>query len=451
MSEEKLFTVDNSTGELIFASPVAFQKYADNLEKTYLDSKHPTGNRPIWFLYKGTIFNCTDFIAHPGGADILHKYNGKDITVTFHDEYNEHGHTGSALNMMLQYKAGRVQREMKKCAIGDDDNRYNEYEMYGLEELTAYPKITETEIIYKNFTIARDKGLIWQAMFLPFEDYLHLISVPIYLPYCQLFDTPLFEPFSKTKYYLIMILWLPLSFFWLVRGVLKDNSQVWPQYGSMFDRFLYYPNQNLIFHNYPAVNSNYIPDVHQFNNQTSIADTIKEISELQYQHAKDISYFSFFNVALVWAAGVLLWTFMEYFIHRYPFHFERALPPHIMEFPLCKWLHLLLHGIHHIIPMDPDRLVFPPALFVVASFLIYNFYGFLFTGSFLDILASGVVFGYVCYDVIHYLIHHIDPKDFYLKDLKKYHHAHHFVDDRLGYGISSKLWDLVFGTACRKN
>ena len=30
--------------------------------------------------------------------------------------------------------------------------------------------------------------------------------------------------------------------------------------------------------------------------------------------------------------------------------------------------------------------------------------------------------------------------------LREYHLRHHFRDDDLGYGVSSPLWDYVFGT-----
>jgi sterol desaturase/sphingolipid hydroxylase (fatty acid hydroxylase superfamily) len=30
--------------------------------------------------------------------------------------------------------------------------------------------------------------------------------------------------------------------------------------------------------------------------------------------------------------------------------------------------------------------------------------------------------------------------------LKKYHMRHHYDDDHVGYGVSSPLWDYVFGT-----
>src|ERR671938_136534 len=53
------------------------------------------------------------------------------------------------------------------------------------------------------------------------------------------------------------------------------------------------------------------------------------------------------------AAGYVLWTLAEYWIHRVVFHFE----------PEGGWgakLHFLIHGVHHEHPNDPLRLVMPP-------------------------------------------------------------------------------------------
>uniref|UniRef100_A0A2P2N0E9 Fatty acid hydroxylase domain-containing protein n=1 Tax=Rhizophora mucronata TaxID=61149 RepID=A0A2P2N0E9_RHIMU len=50
------------------------------------------------------------------------------------------------------------------------------------------------------------------------------------------------------------------------------------------------------------------------------------------------------------------------------------------------------------------------------------------------------------YDCTHYYLHHGQPKGNVPKGLKKYHLNHHFrVQDR-GFGITSSLWDRVFGT-----
>ncbi len=57
--------------------------------------------------------------------------------------------------------------------------------------------------------------------------------------------------------------------------------------------------------------------------------------------------------------------------------------------------------------------------------------------------------GYVTYDITHYCLHHIDTTDSkqsYLHKLQAYHNQHHFSGEEAGYGVSSKLWDVILGT-----
>jgi 4-hydroxysphinganine ceramide fatty acyl 2-hydroxylase len=46
--------------------------------------------------------------------------------------------------------------------------------------------------------------------------------------------------------------------------------------------------------------------------------------------------------------GNLLWTLIEYGMHRFLFHIDEMLP----DRPFFLMLHFLLHGIHHYLPMD---------------------------------------------------------------------------------------------------
>lgn len=34
----------------------------------------------------------------------------------------------------------------------------------------------------------------------------------------------------------------------------------------------------------------------------------------------------------------------------------------------------------------------------------------------------------------------------YLREIKKYHLAHHYKNFELGFGVTSKIWDYVFNT-----
>lgn len=330
------------------------------------------------FIYKEEIFDVTEFLLdHPGGPQILQEISGSDITEVFHDQ-RSHEHSEVALNMLLRYKIGRLQSKLKhKDADGNAS--------------VAYPQITDTKVIYNDFTVDLKRGLVGQAMDLKLHQYIHMIENPIYLPYCRLFDSGLFEGFSRNKYYMIPILWFPLVLYMI--------------YSAMTYKF----TTKSIFENYLQLDSA------SFN---------------------PLAVFSSFFL------GFCLWTLLEYGLHRYAFHFENRIP----ENRYLIWLHFIIHGIHHTIPMDPDRLVFPPVLFVITFTMIYNIAKLLFSGAFHNLVAAGVVLGYICYDLTHYFVHHSTPGLKHFKEMKKYHHKHHYVDDKKGYGITSKIWDYVFHT-----
>lgn len=111
-------------------------------------------------------------------------------------------------------------------------------------------------------------------------------------------------------------------------------------------------------------------------------------------------------------------------------------------------LHFLLHGIHHAFPQDKHRLVLPP----VMGFILYTVFFKWVTFDHLpaDIepaVMIGWVFGLVFYDLTHYFIHHSNPPEgSYFKMMKMYHIQHHYNHGEEGFGITSKLWDRIFGT-----
>jgi sterol desaturase/sphingolipid hydroxylase (fatty acid hydroxylase superfamily) len=136
--------------------------------------------------------------------------------------------------------------------------------------------------------------------------------------------------------------------------------------------------------------------------------------------------------------GVLLWTLLEYLIHRYIFHYEP-------KTRLGKRLHYVIHGVHHDYPNDARRLVMPPSISVPLAFLFYGLFLLIF-GHLASSVFAGLVFGYVCYDMLHYATHHFPMKRGLWLWLKHYHLRHHYKDDDAGFGISSPLWDYVFRT-----
>jgi len=146
------------------------------------------------------------------------------------------------------------------------------------------------------------------------------------------------------------------------------------------------------------------------------------------------------QMPLLLAFGILMWTFFEYVIHRWVFH---LVPP-------ASWflttIHFLFHGQHHKNPMNKDRLVFPPLPAAPFAFVIYQIVHLIFPRATAQCIIAGVAIGYVFYDLTHYYLHHGSPTSRYWKELKAFHIKHHYSEPNYGFGISSKLWDYPFGT-----
>ncbi|CEG74755.1 Putative FMN-dependent dehydrogenase [Rhizopus microsporus] len=140
--------------------------------------------------------------------------------------------------------------------------------------------------------------------------------------------------------------------------------------------------------------------------------------------------------------GILFWTLLEYVLHRFLFHLDKLLPDH----PIALLVHFTLHGIHHHMPMDRLRLVMPPILTIILSIPVFQLAHGLFHPPLAYSFVAGAFFGYVCYDMIHYYLHHANVLKVYFRELKRYHIAHHYKNFDSGFGITSKLWDYVFGT-----
>ncbi|GAA5990716.1 hypothetical protein JCM11641_008475 [Rhodosporidiobolus odoratus] len=139
--------------------------------------------------------------------------------------------------------------------------------------------------------------------------------------------------------------------------------------------------------------------------------------------------------------GNVIWTLLEYGMHRFLFHIDEYLPDH----PAALTLHFLLHGIHHYIPMDRMRLVMPPTLFVALQAPFTR----LAHGLFPNWMANGIIAGsftfYVLYDVMHYALHHTKLPE-YVRKQKSWHMDHHYKEPNLGFGVTSPIWDRMFNT-----
>lgn len=140
-----------------------------------------------------------------------------------------------------------------------------------------------------------------------------------------------------------------------------------------------------------------------------------------------------------WAGGLLGWTLVEYILHRFFFHTPPKSAGGIRS-------HFLAHGIHHYDPFDGTRLVFPPLAGAGIAVILYLLMDLVMPSGAACASMSGLLSGYLLYDMSHYHSHHGKVRDPWFRFLSRYHKAHHHRDPDALFGVSNPFWDLVFRT-----
>jgi sterol desaturase/sphingolipid hydroxylase (fatty acid hydroxylase superfamily) len=149
-------------------------------------------------------------------------------------------------------------------------------------------------------------------------------------------------------------------------------------------------------------------------------------------------------IPLCFLFGLFFWTFAEYNLHRFLFHFEA-------KSERGQKIFYLFHGVHHAYPQDKTRLVMPPAVSIPLAIVAYGLF-YLVIAVVLKVpywvfpTFSGFILGYLTYDLIHYATHHFPMRNGYFKFIKRYHMQHHYKTPQQRFGVSSPLWDYVYKT-----
>ncbi len=148
-------------------------------------------------------------------------------------------------------------------------------------------------------------------------------------------------------------------------------------------------------------------------------------------HLPDVHYF--WVLSLVFA-GILIFSLIEYLVHAKLFH---ARPGSIFK------MFVLGHIAHHKNPMGYDSLPFFFSSFILV--LLASFFSLFFPVTINFSIAAGILTGYIGYGLLHFLIHHYQWKRGYLNYLQNFHDIHH-LKSKTNMGVSSPLWDYIFGT-----
>lgn len=153
-----------------------------------------------------------------------------------------------------------------------------------------------------------------------------------------------------------------------------------------------------------------------------------------YQFGLDFS-----QIGLQVIFGLVVWTFTEYTLHRFVFHY-------VPKSALGKRVHFIIHGVHHDYPKDSKRLVMPPSVSLPLATFFYFLFDILLGNVFVSPFFAGFLTGYLFYDTSHYAVHHFNMHNKFWLAIKNHHMKHHYQNPSLGYGVSQPTWDYVFGT-----
>jgi sterol desaturase/sphingolipid hydroxylase (fatty acid hydroxylase superfamily) len=130
--------------------------------------------------------------------------------------------------------------------------------------------------------------------------------------------------------------------------------------------------------------------------------------------------------------GIVLWTLLEYGVHRWLYHGVEFL--------------IRLHDAHH---QNPTAYIgAPPFVGIALIFIAVYMPGLLLSSTVASGLTAGVLIGYLAYQLVHHATHFWQPtRGSYLYRARLRHSRHHHHRELGNLGITTALWDHVFDTA----
>ena len=273
----------------------------------------------------GRVYDVSKFVDdHPGGDDLVLEYAGMEVgramagyTSLEGEERGGHDHSEAAYEMLEEYLIGKLGTE--ETIVKDDWEATEDF----------HPEDTDTlKDFEKNSFLDLRKPLlrqVWEANFRYFSFFLfmtcanNVYSKAYYLKQvhqprhlaqsARLFGPDFLEMFTRTEWWVVPVFWGPIAIYLFIRSLVQFSLPSSP-YSSL-----------PLFTSDPSAPLTHLSDV-----------TLEGLGK---------TLACFFT-------GNLIWTFLEYLLHRFLFHLDAVLP----DAPWALTLHFLLHGIHHYLPMD---------------------------------------------------------------------------------------------------
>lgn len=140
------------------------------------------------------------------------------------------------------------------------------------------------------------------------------------------------------------------------------------------------------------------------------------------------------TITILFLLGVALWTLLEYGLHRFAGHANG------LGKPVRKQ-----HFLHH---ATPDYFTSLPRKLALAVPVLGGLAGLGVALAGLPGIAlmAGTAAGWIFYERLHHATHVRAPRNAYGEWARRHHLHHHFQAPKANHGVTSPVWDFVFGT-----
>jgi len=203
----------------------------------------------------------------------------------------------------------------------------------------------------------------------------------------------------------------------------------------------------------PKVHVKYsLPDFEFFEREANLSSAPGRLFTTSYFYAGVVlclglvaglaGLFSWSTVPLL-TIGLLSWSLFEYVMHRFIFHYDA-------RSTLGRKFLYHAHISHHENPVSKSQISASLILGLPIG-AVYWPLAWVVTGSWVAAswLFIGLAAGFFSYKWVHFQCHHRRSRLRLLRYLRHYHLLHHYKTTELRFGVTSPLFDFVFGTFSR--